>query len=273
MQGYSYEVAHISKPLLPFIYYSDCLVKSPEFAPNWHQSIEILQCTKGFGYARTNSETHEMHPGDIVVINSDVFHSTGSPTEFHYRCLIIDTSFCLENGIHISDVWFQSFIRDPSLVSIMDQIDTHYQHAAESAADCLCVAIRYHVLGLLYELLTNYLAADYRASSTASTRHVQKAVTFIRNHYTRSLTLDEIAENAGINKFQLSREYIKITGTTLFDTINQLRCMTAKQLLADGASVTSAAVASGYENISYFTRIFKKYFGCTPSTLMPKKPR
>ena len=270
MQGYSYEVAHISKPLLPFIYYSDCLVKSPEFAPNWHQSIEILQCTKGFGYARTNSETHEMHPGDIVVINSDVFHSTGSPTEFHYRCLIIDSSFCSENGIRIAEVWFESFIRDPRLVSIMDQIDAHYQHAADSVSDCLCVPIRYHVLGLLYELLTNYLAAGTRATSTTSTKHVQKAVTFIRNQYTRSLTLDEIAEYVGINKFQLSREYKKITGTTLFDTINQLRCMSAKQLLADGASVTCAAIASGYENISYFSRIFKKYYGCTPSAFIPK---
>jgi len=44
----------------------------------------------------------------------------------------------------------------------------------------------------------------------------------------------------------------------------------AKQLLASGASVTSAAVACGYENISYLTRIFKKRFGCTPSTCIPK---
>lgn len=271
MQGYSYEVAHISKPLLPFVYYSDCLVKSPEFAPNWHRSIEILHCTKGFGYVRANSETYEMHPGDILVINSDVFHSTGSPTEFHYRCLIIDSSFCLENGIHVSNVWFQAFIRDPRLVSIMDQIDAHYQHASESIADHVCVAIRYHVLGLLYELLTNYSVADFRASDTTSAKHVKKAISFIRDHYTRSLTLDEIAENVGINKFQLSREYKRITGTTLFDTINQLRCMMAKQLLADGSSVTSAAVASGYENISYFTRIFKKRFGCTPSACIPKK--
>jgi len=266
MQGYSYEVAHISNPLLPFVYYSDCLVKSPEFWPNWHQSIEILQCTKGFGYVRTNSEAHEMHPGDILVINSDVFHSTGSPTEFHYRCLIIDSSFCLENGIHVSNIWFQSFIRDSRLVLIMDQIDAHYQHASEPLADHICVAIRYRVLGLLYELLTNYLVEGHRASSTTSTQHVKKAVAFIRNHYTRSITLDEIAEHVGINKFQLSREYKKITGTTLFDTINQLRCMMAKQLLANGASVTSAAVACGYENISYFTRMFKKRFGCTPST-------
>ena len=152
----------------------------------------------------------------------------------------------------------------------MDQIDAHYQHASEPIADYLCVAIRYHILGLLYELLTNYLVADCRASSTASTKHVKKAVTFIRNHYTRALTLDEIAEHVGINKFQLSREYKKITGTTLFDTINQLRCMTAKQLLADGATVTAAAIASGYENISYFSRIFKKHLGCTPSACIPK---
>ena len=127
------------------------------------------------------------------------------------------------------------------------------------------LSVLYHVLGLLYELLTNYLVEGHRVSSTASTKHVKKAVAFIRNHYTRSLTLDEIAEHVGINKFQLSREYKKITGTTLFDTINQLRCMMAKQLLANGASVTSAAVACGYENISYFTRIFKKVTGYTPS--------
>ena len=73
----------------------------------------------------------------------------------------------------------------------------------------------------------------------------------------------------GISKYYLSREFKSFTGRTIFDTINTFRCADAKHLISKGATVSEAAAACGLENLSYFSRTFKKYVGKLPSQYIP----
>ena len=53
---------------------------------------------------------------------------------------------------------------------------------------------------------------------------------------------------------------------TVIEYVNILRCKEAKRLISEGQSVSEAAIASGFNNLSYFTRTYKKYVGELPSS-------
>ena len=87
----------------------------------------------------------------------------------------------------------------------------------------------------------------------------------MKANYTGSVTLQEVADHVGISKYYLSREFKEFTGATIFDTLNMNRCTEARRRMEAGASVSEAALSCGYENLSYFTRVFKKHMGDLPS--------
>jgi len=71
----------------------------------------------------------------------------------------------------------------------------------------------------------------------------------------------------GISKFYLCREFKAYTGSSILQTVNLLRCTQAKLLIEGGATVSQAALSCGFDNLSYFSRTFKKLMGALPSRL------
>ena len=99
----------------------------------------------------------------------------------------------------------------------------------------------------------------------SSNEHVKTALIYLRQHLQEPLSLDKLAEAVGISKFHLSHLFKLYTGKTVIQTMNLLRCTEAQRMIEDGISVSAAAFSSGFENLSYFTRTFKKYMGTLPS--------
>lgn len=87
---------------------------------------------------------------------------------------------------------------------------------------------------------------------------------YIDRHYTDKLTLSAIAEEIHANGSYLSRLYKAKTGQNLFDVVNKKRLEKAKEYLAQGKRVSEIAILVGFEDVSYFSRVFKKYENCSP---------
>jgi two-component system response regulator YesN len=118
----------------------------------------------------------------------------------------------------------------------------------------------------------NFLAADYECKTNSFNHHstpdykIQKALLFINNNYMNKITLDMVAEKACTSKYHFSREFKKIMGYTYQEYLNRLRMEKARKLLKDtGLSITEAAFAVGYTDLTSFERVFKRIVGCTPS--------
>ena len=93
---------------------------------------------------------------------------------------------------------------------------------------------------------------------------------FIDREYTNINTITELAE-----KFHYSREYItrgfnSYFNTPLYEYILKRKLLHCSNLLIHGESVEKSARLSGFNNLSGFTRMFKKYNGCTPSEYKEK---
>ncbi len=87
---------------------------------------------------------------------------------------------------------------------------------------------------------------------------------YIEEHFMDKLTLNQIANEIHANGSYLSRLYKMKTGYNLFDEINKMKLEKAKEYICQGNKIYEAAQKVGYDDVSYFSRVFRKYEGCSP---------
>ena len=89
---------------------------------------------------------------------------------------------------------------------------------------------------------------------------------YINEHCTENLSLDEIADRAGFSKYHFSRLFKQFSNVSFYKYLNQKRIETAERLLIrPEMSVTEISLACGFQSLSSFIRMFKLIKGCTPS--------
>lgn len=94
---------------------------------------------------------------------------------------------------------------------------------------------------------------------------IKNAVIYIQENFTKKLTLSEISQAVYLDKYTLCKEFKQYTGHTVVEYLHIYRCGRAKKYLSEGKSVSESAVLCGFDNISFFTKIFKRYTGENPS--------
>ena len=95
---------------------------------------------------------------------------------------------------------------------------------------------------------------------------VREAKAYMGRHFAGNLTLEEVAEAAGISPAYLSTLFKKEVGIGFSEYLSQLRCEEAKRLLRESdESMTVIAEEVGYQDTKYFSRIFRKTVGLKPS--------
>lgn len=94
---------------------------------------------------------------------------------------------------------------------------------------------------------------------------VKQACAYIQQNFARSFSLEELSETIGVSKSYLSRIFKVDTGISLWDYLNRYRIQKAKELLlTTNESITAIAGDVGYEDTSYFSRVFHEIAGCSP---------
>ncbi|WP_019606020.1 AraC family transcriptional regulator [Teredinibacter turnerae] len=105
--------------------------------------------------------------------------------------------------------------------------------------------------------------------TTKKDREKFAVLQYLANEYTRAdLSLNQVMSHLGINRTKLNSILREETGLTFSSYLNKLRLEEAARLLLemDGASIAEIAHSVGYNNASYFNRIFKAEYGCSPTT-------
>jgi len=94
---------------------------------------------------------------------------------------------------------------------------------------------------------------------------VEAARTFMETQYHRQLTLEDIAAAAGVSKYHFCRLYVKHTGMTPIEHLNRIRIAESASLLREtNRSIASVAASAGFDNSSYFGKVFRKMIGVSP---------
>lgn len=97
---------------------------------------------------------------------------------------------------------------------------------------------------------------------------VTKVETVLRKNIQNSITVEELALEAGINRYKLNRNFKHVYGEPIFHYLSRLRMEKAKKILSQKSmNISEVAYEVGYKNPQHFTVAFKKYFGYVPSKL------
>lgn len=99
-------------------------------------------------------------------------------------------------------------------------------------------------------------------------QRLMQARIYVSCNYRHPISIDEIAQHVGMNRSALCTFFRKHTGQTFVNYLNAYRVNQACRLLEEeGLSVTEACYASGFNDIAYFCRTFKRYKGIPPSKI------
>ena len=105
-------------------------------------------------------------------------------------------------------------------------------------------------------------------------QYLRKAINFMYQNFDKELTLEDICQAIPLSKYYLSHIFKELTGHGILSNLNYIRCNNALSMISTGKySVAECAHASGFSDPSHFTKIYKKAFGRTPATDIPKKAK
>ena len=114
---------------------------------------------------------------------------------------------------------------------------------------------------ILDHLAKNMVSSVYSGSSALITQGLR----IINRSYTDKITLSDISKSLHVNPTYFSSLFTREMGKTFSEYLMELRISKAEELLKNtGLSILDAATASGFDDQSYFTKVFRKHTGLTP---------
>lgn len=117
---------------------------------------------------------------------------------------------------------------------------------------------------LAAELMRLYDALFSRTAASGN-RHVRQVENYIRLSYMHPIRVETIARQMNLDRRYLSRLFKEKTGLSIQDYLLQVRLKEADSYLRQGYSVKEAATMSGYEDVSNFSKLYKRHYGQSPA--------
>ena len=248
-----------------------------EYPNHWHPAVEIVMPLEGEYSMECNDIPFSLRVNDIIIICPGVLHHLyahkGRRIIFQVDLSMIqsfgeyDSFFSiLQPAIVITPEDFPQI--HPEVVRLMKDIYDEYF----GNAPLKNVAIVQKFLNMLVMIGRSYTANPDRFAGIRPTKQQEytekfmSMCTYLTQHCTEDLTLDEMADMAGFSKYHFSRLFKEFAGMSFYKYLNTRRIAYSEKLLLDpDINVTEVAIRSGFNSISAFMRMFKIVRGCTPT--------
>ena len=276
----SYEYHQIRDPDFPIIFHQETLnYEESGVLAHWHENIELLWFVDGRGAVVIDSVRVEAGPGDMVFINSN------EPHDYHILAAPIEL-FCCTIGLPLFQgryiTGYESQFSPGSSIAVFqnhvsgdEQINRYFLTMWEEGRTQE-KGYEYAVKSNLYGILS--LMVRHHIESTISNKQylykkrnldsVNRVIQYIEGHYQTDISLNELADLLNVNRFYFCRFFKEVTGSTPIEYLNNYRTHQAVSLMRrqPGYTITQVATLVGYNDSSYFARVFKRVMGESPST-------
>lgn len=260
--------------------YSNCV------RPHWHEEMEIDLVREGQAVFTTGGNTFNVSAGEAVWINRNRLHSIKPYEDAH--CVILSILFHPSYIFDHPDAflgvkYFKPLIENSTLTHLkLTRNDLYGQKALERINEILEANLnsafgyeletKSSLCSLWLQLLEMSNRTEYNAEEADKTAtdeiRLQNAILYIHDNFTQKLTLDEIADSIHVSKSECCRCFKRSISITPFDYLMQHRIYESALMLQRDShgtmSIQELARQSGFNNASYYNKIFKKYLGCTP---------
>lgn len=245
---------------------------------HWHDEFEITYIREGRGIYMIDLKPCPVKAGDILFLPSGILHGIpeGKAESLESDSFVFHPDF-LGSG---EDLGRMKYI-DPIVrgeVNFPPVI-----HPIEPGADRMAqtlIALRrsfdgkprgyeLEVRALLLEMVS--LFYQYLPCQTGGVRDndavkkMRDVVRYIRHHYQEPVTVADLAGVCHFSEYYFMRFFKQHMNMTCVEYLNQYRLeIAAERLISGNEAVTDIALDTGFRNISYFNRMFKRKFDMTP---------
>lgn len=260
-----YEYLQHPDPSFPVIFHHS-IFSQPNggFIPHWHEAMELLYFTSGGGTAFIDGSSFHVKAGDLVVSGFGSMHSMQEvEANTQYNCLILDPSLCELTGFQPEQLQITPHVHDREAALKIEHITWEFQNKQTHYKN----AIKLEIAALLIYLMRCHASDSAAREKTldSKTGMVKQVIAFLQEEYRQPLSLPDLAARTGFSHYYLCHTFREVTGYSISQYLNMLRCNNAQKLLFSGWSVSEAALSCGFENLSYFTRMYKRCIGHAPS--------
>ena len=252
-----------------------------EMPYHWHSYYEIIHILSGSFHLILDGETRVCQAGDIIFITDGTLHG-GCPEDpaCVYDCIVFDLPILMKDN-HICAKTIRDImdhrITVHTLLSGADPAIPAVVEALSQALSGKAAGYEFMTQGYLYQLLGLILRGQLYEKNAphqmaGQLGSLKKALSYIAWNYQAQITLDELSKIAGMNPKYFCRYFRNMTARTPIDYLNYYRIECAcEMLLTKGASIKEAAISCGFNDQSYFIRIFHKYKGITPKQFVKQQ--
>ena len=264
----------------PCASYLDCYSHQGCYPWHWHDELEIVYVQQGEVTAAVNDRQVLLKQGDGIFINRRVLHAFFMQGEGEVRMPNILFHPALLYGTQESIFWekyVKPLVLSNGFTHMVFRRQVPWQKAALEKAEEAFRALTDEAFG--YEIQTRSAlsailllllekegeAISRPAKSQAETDRIRQMLSFIEMHYTQPIRVQQIADSAFISRRECMRVFRNIIGLSPIQYVIGLRVQKAKQLLLEtDRPILDICVSCGFQNQSYFTKIFRERTGLSP---------
>lgn len=254
-----------------------------------HDYAQIWYVTRGQCDHSVEDQSYLMTAGDTFLIPPMVEHQTvlaphsaAISCEFSLEDLFQDPSDPAQTELqsYLDRVSVMNFLQDsktrqprfrfrpesmPRLDQLMKQILDEFREEMPCYQDMLRVKLQELLLLYIREFI---ISPDYNVTDATYERYrvlMRKAINYIDEHYTQSLSLEDVCRISTLSKTYFCYLFKLITRKTFVEYITERRIQGAMRLLEDtDCSIQTVSEQTGFHDAAHFSRTFKKSVGISP---------
>ncbi len=248
---------------------------------HWHEELELNRVVDGVERITVDGKSFRLEPGQGVFVNTGVMHGSEPEegcAEFWHDSLVFDSS--LVGGASGSVFWqkyLAPVLNAPECRCVPLLGETEWEREILGQIERIANVWRKkgyefevrdalsRVIFLLAENCVHHIEAPSERELRDAER-IKQMVDFIRYHRKELITTEEIAASASISVSECLRCFRRMMNLTPKEYLRQHRVRHAVQLLTQtNFSIARIGEECGFEDMSYFARVFRTEKGCTPS--------
>ncbi len=244
-----------------------------EFKWHYHPEYELTLITRGKGKRLVGDSYENFETGDLVLLGPNLPHTWSSDSAEYPTVSAVVTQFS-ENFIQ-RFLELDEFDKISSLLTLADRglsfsDSDKFSKELEQLPALAGVEKVTTLLNLLQKLTSqkhNKLSSEYfRAMKGVETEsRINKVCQHIQKHSSQEITLEHVAGLVHLSRSAFSKFFRRATGKTFSDYVNDIRIGKACFLLTEtDKAISEIAYETGFENLTYFNRVFLKKKSRTP---------
>ena len=232
--------------------------------PHTHNHAELFYIVGGKGQFLIEDQLYPVNTNHLVIINPNVTHTEVSlnAQPLEYIVLGIDGvelsisensngQFCILDHFESMDI--TSCLRN--ILREMELKQPGYEDICQAFMEILIIRL----------MRSTGLSVPTEPQNSVGNHQCAAVRRYIDNHFKESLTLDQLAEEAHMNKFYLSHAFKQEYGISPINYMISRRLEESKYLLAEtDLSMSQISQLLGFSSLSYFSQVFRKTQGLSP---------